>query len=336
VLLANQTDSEKLAQATIEDNGKGFGGASANFGTSLANQVKAGRTLTVNQLNGARRIALRHWGQAAEAWNQEREEKGLPTEAPKPEPRKDQVAVPDRFTWAPGDLRKVETLDPLFPEDETPAPAPVEKPVNRQCPYCNDTVRFSNGYPNYCSNCESFVEPGAKVLHPAPKNEPVVKVTSLQSYELFDGDEPDPVGERKLPALFEQVRAGEATVEDVLATPEWTLFMEALGQEKDAWCRLSEHAAPHQDDPKRPTGYTHLLSRQWREAEAERVRVCKLLGMDDAAKSSASYAHQWGTKWGYRDGGYDWRKSEDYRTWKLTETNQTAGITAAIDAAVAR
>ena len=47
IVYANQTESEKLADATMHDNGIGFGGADAEFGSSLAKQVLAGRALTI-------------------------------------------------------------------------------------------------------------------------------------------------------------------------------------------------------------------------------------------------------------------------------------------------
>lgn len=136
VLYANQTADEQRSEVTNEDNGIGFSGTNAQLGTSLAKQILSGRELSQvarsggnGQIYYARKIVLHHWGQFAQALNEEREALGLPTEAPKPAkstPVPAAPAAPDRFTWVPGDLRKVDQ-DPLF--DETPELHPQSKPA---------------------------------------------------------------------------------------------------------------------------------------------------------------------------------------------------------------
>lgn len=128
----NQTAHEQVAESTTVDNGIGFSGTNALLGSSLAKQILAGRELSVVSRNGgngqmfyARKIALHHWGQFAQALNEERAEKGLPTEGPKPEKGTAQPAErSSRFAWEPGDLQKVgevavpEKQYELFQEEE--------------------------------------------------------------------------------------------------------------------------------------------------------------------------------------------------------------------------
>lgn len=60
-----QTREEKHSAMTVESNGVGFSGADAEFGTSLAQQLQSGRTLSPRQLAAARRMIRRYWRQLA-------------------------------------------------------------------------------------------------------------------------------------------------------------------------------------------------------------------------------------------------------------------------------
>jgi hypothetical protein len=58
-----QTADEQQAETTNHHNAKGFNGTDAKFGTSLAKQILAGRTLTVNQAQAARKMMRKYAGQ---------------------------------------------------------------------------------------------------------------------------------------------------------------------------------------------------------------------------------------------------------------------------------
>ena len=132
VVYNNQTADEKTTDSTRHENGYGFAGTDAEFGSSLAKQVLAGRELSTHGRDGrpgqlfyARRIATKYAGQFAEALNEERAEKGLPTERERvgaTAPARAAVAASagSRFTWEPGDLRasgKRVYADELFEDD---------------------------------------------------------------------------------------------------------------------------------------------------------------------------------------------------------------------------
>ena len=58
-----QTVNEKCAESTNEDNGQGFTGCDAPFGSSLAKQLLAGRLLSIKQQAGAQRMMKKYAGQ---------------------------------------------------------------------------------------------------------------------------------------------------------------------------------------------------------------------------------------------------------------------------------
>ena len=66
-----QTSAEQTAESTHNKNGVGFGAFDAPFLTSLAKQIKNGRTLTGNQLKFARPKMLKYAGQLARIANGE-------------------------------------------------------------------------------------------------------------------------------------------------------------------------------------------------------------------------------------------------------------------------
>jgi len=47
----------------VEQNGRGFNGVDATFGSSLAQQVLAGRTLTLKQLRAAQQMLKKYTNQ---------------------------------------------------------------------------------------------------------------------------------------------------------------------------------------------------------------------------------------------------------------------------------
>jgi hypothetical protein len=58
-----QTEDEKAAESTDKDNGMGFTGCDAKFGSSLAKKLLAGYTLTINQETAARKMMRKYAGQ---------------------------------------------------------------------------------------------------------------------------------------------------------------------------------------------------------------------------------------------------------------------------------
>ena len=64
-----QTESEKASQDTHEDNGVGFNGTDAELLSSFAEQLIAGRNLTIRQIPWARKKMLKYAGQLAKIAN---------------------------------------------------------------------------------------------------------------------------------------------------------------------------------------------------------------------------------------------------------------------------
>lgn len=64
-----QTESEKVAGVTQEDNGVGFNGLDAPFLTSLAQQILRGKTLSQRQMTAGRKAVLKYAGQLARIAN---------------------------------------------------------------------------------------------------------------------------------------------------------------------------------------------------------------------------------------------------------------------------
>lgn len=62
-IFERQTSDEKSAESTKEDNGIGFNGCDAKFGSSLAKQLIAGRCLSVKQLSAAQKMMRKYAGQ---------------------------------------------------------------------------------------------------------------------------------------------------------------------------------------------------------------------------------------------------------------------------------
>jgi hypothetical protein len=58
-----QTEDEKQTESTDKDNGMGFTGCDARFGSSLAKKLLAGYTLTINQEIAARKMMRKYAGQ---------------------------------------------------------------------------------------------------------------------------------------------------------------------------------------------------------------------------------------------------------------------------------
>ena len=81
IVYQNQTADEQARDEVRHDNGIGFSGSEAVFGSSLAKQVLAGRVLSPKQIAAGRKIALRHWSQIAVSLTEERVAEGLPAEA---------------------------------------------------------------------------------------------------------------------------------------------------------------------------------------------------------------------------------------------------------------
>lgn len=65
-LYNRQTATERQCKGTVSDNGIGFSGADAEFGTSLAEWVLKGRKLSEKQMKYARRIVRKYSGQLVE------------------------------------------------------------------------------------------------------------------------------------------------------------------------------------------------------------------------------------------------------------------------------
>lgn len=68
-LYSKQTLDEKTSHSTQKTNKMGFNGADAPFGTSLAEQIMKGRTLTDNQLATARRMLKKYVKQITKIYN---------------------------------------------------------------------------------------------------------------------------------------------------------------------------------------------------------------------------------------------------------------------------
>jgi len=64
-----QTDDEKVAEMTKYNNGVGFNGCDAMIGTSFAQQIIKGRTLSYKQMAIARKIIIKYAGQLANIAN---------------------------------------------------------------------------------------------------------------------------------------------------------------------------------------------------------------------------------------------------------------------------
>ncbi len=58
-----QTEDEKQTESTDKDNGMGFTGCDARFGSSLAKKLLAGYPLTINQSIAARKMMRKYAGQ---------------------------------------------------------------------------------------------------------------------------------------------------------------------------------------------------------------------------------------------------------------------------------
>jgi transcription initiation factor IIE alpha subunit len=69
-LYEQQTLDEKSSHLTSHTNKMGFNGADAPFGTSLAEQIMKGRTLSDNQLATARRMLKKYVKQITKIYNQ--------------------------------------------------------------------------------------------------------------------------------------------------------------------------------------------------------------------------------------------------------------------------
>lgn len=266
VVYNNQTPHEQVAESTTVENGKGFSGTNAQFGTSLAKQIlerrvagAEGNALSQKQIVYGRKIALLHWGQFAEALNDERKEQGLPTEAPKE----------DRFTWAPGDLHKVPKVDTVKADPERT----YEEPLFEEEP-----------------------KP-AKVEY---------------GHELFEEDEPEL---RNLVELMETCKgADKAYVDEVLASREWTLYMEVISEESQAWLRLV-YAAEVLEWPEH-WGTIPLLGTKFRAAQERREVVLGKLGLDEATRRGHGAAAMWQGTWGTtrQAAGY-WLASANGKKW---------------------
>lgn len=58
-----QTADEQQSETTEEHNAMGFNGTDAKFGTSLAKQILAGRSLSIKQAQAARKMMRKYAGQ---------------------------------------------------------------------------------------------------------------------------------------------------------------------------------------------------------------------------------------------------------------------------------
>lgn len=58
-----QTEDEKQSESTDHNNGRGFTGTDAKFGSSLAKKLLAGYTLTIRQETAARKMMRKYAGQ---------------------------------------------------------------------------------------------------------------------------------------------------------------------------------------------------------------------------------------------------------------------------------
>jgi len=63
VIYEFQTEDEKATASTSHANGMGFSGGDAEFGTSLAEKVLKGWSLSEKQLNAGRRMVKKYWRQ---------------------------------------------------------------------------------------------------------------------------------------------------------------------------------------------------------------------------------------------------------------------------------
>lgn len=70
VIYERQTADEQASAQTSHRNGMGFNGTDAAFGTSLAQKVLRGWTLSEKQLAAGRRMVKKYWKQLAEAAEQ--------------------------------------------------------------------------------------------------------------------------------------------------------------------------------------------------------------------------------------------------------------------------
>jgi ribosomal protein L16/L10AE len=68
-LYERQTKDEQSSEHTRHRNGQGFNSRDAEFMTSIAKQILAGRNLTEKQINAARRVIGKYCGQLAKIAN---------------------------------------------------------------------------------------------------------------------------------------------------------------------------------------------------------------------------------------------------------------------------
>jgi hypothetical protein len=66
-----QTEDEKRSEETRHYNGVGYNGVDAHFASSLAQQLRAGYTLSPKQLNAARKMMKKYCGQLTKIANKE-------------------------------------------------------------------------------------------------------------------------------------------------------------------------------------------------------------------------------------------------------------------------
>lgn len=62
-IFKRQTEDEKATESTNNDNGRGFTGCDAKFGSSLAKKLLAGYPLSVKQTIAARKMMKKYAGQ---------------------------------------------------------------------------------------------------------------------------------------------------------------------------------------------------------------------------------------------------------------------------------
>jgi hypothetical protein len=65
-LLARQTSDERYSHTTVHANNRGFSGRDAEFGTSLAEWINKGHSLSYRQMIYGRKMVMKYWRQLIE------------------------------------------------------------------------------------------------------------------------------------------------------------------------------------------------------------------------------------------------------------------------------
>lgn len=121
VIYDRQTSDEKDQERTKHFNARGFNGMDAEFGTSIAKQILAGRNLSPKQISAARKFLRKYAGQLALVAND----------------RAGSEVIPAVTEMNPG----MALYNPALVEKTYEA-----SELNDRCPNCNGTLQLVNGH----------------------------------------------------------------------------------------------------------------------------------------------------------------------------------------------